>query len=89
MILPQPKDAVHKAWLYRILSGIYENAELANTLYFKGGTCAAMLGYMDRFSIDLDFDFVGGKEAIAKARARLEFVSVSYTHLTLPTTPYV
>jgi len=74
MILPQPKDAVHKAWLYRILSGIYENAELANTFYFKGGTCAAMLGYLDRFSIDLDFDFVGGKEAIAKTRARLEFV---------------
>jgi len=74
MILPQPKDAVHKAWLYRILSGIYENAELANTLYFKGGTCAAMLGYMDRFSIDLDFDFAGGKESIAKARSLLEFV---------------
>lgn len=74
MILPQPKDAAHKAWLYRVLSGIYDDAELANTLYFKGGTCAAMLGYLDRFSIDLDFDFARGKDDIGKARARLESV---------------
>lgn len=74
MILPQPKDAIHKAWLYRALSGIYDNAELASTLYFKGGTCAAMLGYLDRFSVDLDFDFAGGKDAIAKTCARLESV---------------
>jgi len=74
MILPQSKDAAHKAWLYRLLSGIYEDAELAKVLYFKGGTCAAMLGYIDRFSIDLDFDFGGEKKEIAEARTHLERV---------------
>lgn len=72
VLLPQPKDAAHKAWLYRLLSGIYDDAFLANTLYFKGGTCAAMLGYLDRFSIDLDFDFPGDKTAFPETRARLE-----------------
>lgn len=74
MILPQPKDAAHKAWLYRVLRGIYSDAEVANTLYFKGGTCAAMLGYLDRFSVDLDFDFVGKENAIQDMRKRLEKV---------------
>jgi len=74
MILPQPKDAVHKAWLYRLLAGIYDDVELAGVLYFKGGTCAAMLGYLDRFSVDLDFDFVGEKDEIAKSRGRIETV---------------
>lgn len=55
LLLPQPKDAVHKAWLYRLLTGIYNDVFLADQLYFKGGTYAAMLGYIDRFSIDLDF----------------------------------
>ncbi|MEK7560763.1 MAG: nucleotidyl transferase AbiEii/AbiGii toxin family protein [Patescibacteria group bacterium] len=62
--LPHPKDAAHKAWLYRILSGVYDNAVLAKLLYFKGGTCAAMLGYLDRFSVDLDFDFAGARAAL-------------------------
>ncbi len=74
IILPQPKDAVHKAWLYRVLSALYDDAELANILYFKGGTCAAMLDYLDRFSVDLDFDFVGEKDAMQKTRGSLEFV---------------
>jgi predicted nucleotidyltransferase component of viral defense system len=72
MILPQPKDAVHKAWLYRVLSGICDDADLAGALYFKGGTCAAMLGYLDRFSVDLDFDFVGDIAGIPAVRVKLE-----------------
>jgi predicted nucleotidyltransferase component of viral defense system len=72
VILPQPKDAVHKAWLYRTIVAIYDDATLAKVLYFKGGTCATMLGYLDRFSVDLDFDFVGGRAALPDARVRLE-----------------
>ena len=56
MILPNLKDALHKAMMYRLLIGVLDNRKLASSLYFKGGTCAAMLGYLDRFSIDLDFD---------------------------------
>ena len=74
MILPQPKDAVHKAWLYRTLIGIFGDVTLAKVLYFKGGTCAAMLGYLDRFSVDLDFDFVGQIKELASVRANLEVV---------------
>lgn len=74
MILPNPKDAVHKAWLYRLLSAIYDNKKLANALYFKGGTCAAMLGWLDRFSVDLDFDFVGNEIASGGIRGDLEIV---------------
>jgi predicted nucleotidyltransferase component of viral defense system len=72
MILPDPKDAVHKAWLYRLLTKIYDDAALSGTLYFKGGTCAAMLGYLDRFSVDLDFDLIGTQSDVGNTRAHLE-----------------
>ena len=74
MILPSAKDAVHKAWLYRTLRAIYDNPLLATSLYFKGGTCAAMLGWLDRFSVDLDFDFVGSRKDMAAVRKGLEKV---------------
>lgn len=76
MFLPNPKEAIHKAWLYRLLSAIYDNQILADFLYFKGGTCAAMLGWLDRFSIDLDFDFVGGKSDVNIVQKALEKVFV-------------
>ena len=72
MILPDPKEAIHKSWLYRLLSAIYDNQILADSLYFKGGTCAAMLGYLDRFSIDLDFDYMKKKSEMKIARKELE-----------------
>lgn len=72
MMLPNPNDAIHKAWLYRLLSAIYDLPELAATLYFKGGTCAAMLGWLDRFSIDLDFDYVGKHSEMTAVRRMLE-----------------
>lgn len=56
MILPKPQDAVHKAWLYRLLIALIDNPKINQLIFFKGGTCASMLGYLDRFSIDLDFD---------------------------------
>jgi predicted nucleotidyltransferase component of viral defense system len=72
MILPQSKDALHKAWLYRVLSAIYDEKVLADNLCFKGGTCAAMLGYLDRFSIDLDFDFIGDEQSLSDTQKHLE-----------------
>lgn len=72
MIIPYPKDAKHKAWLYRILSALFDDIWLASVLRFKGGTCAAMLGWLDRFSVDLDFDFVGKHEELSKAGKRME-----------------
>ncbi len=74
MFLPNPKEAIHKAWLYRLLSAIYDSQILAGFLYFKGGTCAAMLGWLDRFSIDLDFDFVGEDKDLGIVRNEMEKV---------------
>ena len=72
MILPDKKDAIHKAWLYRILEAVADDRYLADKLYFKGGTCASMLGWLDRFSIDLDFDFNGSDKDLRLARQALE-----------------
>ncbi len=52
----RPEDVFHKSQLYRLLIEIVDEPVLAQSLAFKGGTCAAMLGYLDRFSVDLDFD---------------------------------
>lgn len=72
MILPDKKDAIHKAWLYRVLEAVADDEFLAGVLYFKGGTCASMLGWLDRFSVDLDFDFAGKEKDIPKTRECLE-----------------
>ena len=68
MILPNKSDAIHKAWLYRVLGEIADSGYLSGVLYFKGGTCASMLGWLDRFSVDLDFDYVVGEEKIEETR---------------------
>lgn len=58
MIDLRPEDVIHKSYLHRLLMEIVDQPQLAQALAFKGGTCAAMLGYLDRFSVDLDFDLV-------------------------------
>ena len=63
MITLRPTDAIHKAYLLRTLTEIVDNPILSNSLYFKGGTCASMMGILDRFSVDLDFDLkIGANE---------------------------
>src|SRR3989338_10340609 len=58
MIVPKASDAIHKAWLCRVLTGISDDPFLAENLGFKGGTYAAMRVVLDRFSVDLDFDLL-------------------------------
>ncbi|MCD6398135.1 MAG: nucleotidyl transferase AbiEii/AbiGii toxin family protein [Spirochaetaceae bacterium] len=72
MILPDRKDAIHKAWLYRLLAAICDDTMLASVLFFKGGTCAAMLGRLDRFSVDLDFDYTGSIDELKTTGIRME-----------------
>ncbi len=76
MLLPKPKDALHRAWLLRILSAIYDDTQLANALIFKGGTCAALRGFLDRFSVDLDFDCVCEKNELPVVRKKMEKIFV-------------
>lgn len=71
-ILPNKKDALHKAWMFRVLRAVADDAHLTKVLVFKGGTCASMRGFLDRFSVDLDFDYVGGADEMGATRTRLE-----------------
>ena len=59
MIIPRREDAYHKMQLYRLLTAIIDAEKIATQLCFKGGTCAATLGFLDRFSVDLDFCLLG------------------------------
>lgn len=61
MFLPKQHDAIHRAWLFRLLTAIADDSLLNSQLRFKGGTCAAMRGLLDRFSVDLDFDLLETK----------------------------
>ena len=74
MILLRPQDVFHKVQLTRLLTEILDNSILSQNLYFKGGTCAAILGYLDRFSVDLDFDL---KQGADKTKLRPIFQKIS------------
>lgn len=62
MIIIRPEDALHKSQVLTLLTEIVDSPTLSANLYFKGGTCASMLGYLDRFSVDLDFDLKPGAD---------------------------
>lgn len=70
MTLTNKEKIRHKNQLYRLLSEILDDEYLSHNLYFKGGTCANMLGFLDRFSVDLDFDTSSDIDE-NKARKRL------------------
>jgi len=56
MILPRREDVFHKIQLYRLLTRLLNSDLISKSVFFKGGTAASMLGFLDRFSLDLDFD---------------------------------
>jgi predicted nucleotidyltransferase component of viral defense system len=82
MINLRPEDTIHKSYLNRLLIEIVDRPALSQSLAFKGGTCAAMLGYLDRFSVDLDFDVL---ESADEGGLREEFHRV-FDHLDLKVT---
>ncbi len=71
MLSLSQEETIHRIWLYRVLTAIVDEPDLQE-LYFKGGTAAAMLNYLDRFSIDLDFDYQGPVTDIPKVRQTLK-----------------
>jgi predicted nucleotidyltransferase component of viral defense system len=83
MLKLRPEETLHKSYLNRLLIEIVDQPLLAQTLAFKGGSCAAMLGYLDRFSVDLDFDVL---KDINKVVLRKLFHQV-FTHLGLNVSP--
>ena len=60
--------------MYRVLTSIVDTPELAKTLRFKGGTCAAMRGFLNRFSVDLDFDIIADKCELPRLRKKCELI---------------
>lgn len=56
MIDLSKQNIVHRSQMQKLLVGIADDPDLSHKIFFKGGTCATMLGYLDRFSVDLDFD---------------------------------
>ena len=70
MLVPKPSDMRHKSQLLRLLTAILKDPKLAGSLYFKGGTCAALRGILPRFSVDLDFDLLD-KSKIDDLRPRI------------------
>lgn len=56
MILPKPEDTFHKIQIFRLLTEILDSPTISHQVYFKGGTAGMMLRFLDRFSVDLDFD---------------------------------
>lgn len=75
----RPEDTIHKSYLNRLLAEIGDNPLLSQKLAFKGGTCASMLGFLDRFSVDLDFDLLQEK---SEENIRKEFRQI-FNHLGL------
>jgi len=56
----------HQLMMGRILRDIYSEVSIASLLGFKGGTCAYFFYNLPRFSVDLDFDFLGSDETHQK-----------------------
>ena len=50
----------HKTNLTNILIDIYKDSLLSSRLGFKGGTATMLFYNLPRFSVDLDFDIIGG-----------------------------
>ncbi len=73
MILIRQEDISHKFQLLKLLTEIVDNHTLSSNVYFKGGTCATMLGYLNRFSVDLDFDL---KKNANKLKLLFEFKKI-------------
>ncbi|MEK7137280.1 MAG: nucleotidyl transferase AbiEii/AbiGii toxin family protein [Patescibacteria group bacterium] len=73
MLIPRSGDAVHRAWMLRLLSAIADDRTLLTILRFKGGTCAAMQNLLNRFSVDLDFDLLSVAD-IPRAKERLQSI---------------
>lgn len=73
MLEIRSQDTIHKSYLNRLLIEIIDQPMLAHSLAFKGGTCAAMLGHLDRFSVDLDFDILKNADEVL---LRTEFYKI-------------
>lgn len=52
----------HRTLLIQILKDIYSDITISSLLGFKGGTACYLFYELPRFSVDLDFDFIGNTD---------------------------
>lgn len=64
--------------MYRLLSEILDNPFVSKQVYFKGGIATMMLGWLDRFSVDLDFDLKKNTEKIINKKLKNIFKILFY-----------
>lgn len=76
MLIANSDQALHKSIMLRLLVNILDDRYLAQNLFFKGGTSASMLGYLDHFSVDLDFD-LKTKKGQSKVQRILEKIFIN------------
>lgn len=57
----EKENIYHQAIIIRVLNAIFDNQFLKENLAFKGGTAASLIGFLDRLSLDLDFDLLKKK----------------------------
>ena len=65
--------------MVQILKDIYSDIELANYLGFKGGTALMFFYDLPRFSVDLDFNLIDGREEVVYDKVRkilLKYVKI-------------
>ena len=81
MIISKQSDTKHKYQIIKLLTAVLDNEYISQFIAFKGGTCAEMSGFLDRFSIDLDFDI---RKVIDKNKFQL-FINKIADNLNLKT----
>lgn len=70
----------HKINLTNILLDFYKDNLISKNLGFKGGTAAMLFYGLPRFSVDLDFDYIGEKSKINETVTKItEIISKKYT----------
>ena len=80
MINLKQSRAYHKIQLYRLLSKLIDDNDISSNIFFKGGTCSSMLGFLDRFSVDLDFDLkIGADKKVIRKKLYSIFKKLNLT----------
>lgn len=70
--------AKHKTLLVQILKDIYSDITISSLLGFKGGTACYLFYGLPRFSVDLDFDFMGNAADVSAVCEKIKKIIKEY-----------
>lgn len=69
----EKENLYHQAIIIRVINHIFDNQLLKESLAFKGGTASSLLGFLDRISLDLDFDLL---KKTSKEKVKVEIKKI-------------